>query len=245
VRLLLFDIDGTLILTGGAGTRAMTRAFAETHGLQDALRRVEVAGRTDRLIIRDALAQAGRPFDEAGLDAFRTRYCELLRDELESPGTGTKGALPGVLTLIDALAARDDVQLALLTGNFRASAEIKLAWFGLWDRFGWGVFGEEAFDREHLMPIAFERHRSLTGAPIEPSDVIVIGDTPNDIRCARHGEARVVAVATATTIRPRWLRMRRTRSSRTCPTRAPSCARSSDSPAARVARPPVSTSART
>jgi phosphoglycolate phosphatase len=196
VRLLLFDIDGTLILTGGAGTRAMTRAFADVHGLPDALRAVELAGRTDRLIMRDVFARAGRPFDEEGLDAFRQRYCEFLREEMQAPGSGTKATLPGVVPLIEALAGRDDVRLALLTGNFRASAEIKLTWFGLWHRFVWGVFGEEAFDREHLMPIAYERHRSLTGAPIDPADVVVIGDTPNDIRCARHGQARVIAVAT-------------------------------------------------
>ena len=106
-----------------------------------------------------------------------------------------KGALPGVRTLLDTLAARDDVSLALLTGNFRESAEIKLAHFDLWRYFAWGAFGEEAFERNHLLPIALDRHRERH-APIDAADVIVIGDTPHDIRCARSGGARVVAVAT-------------------------------------------------
>jgi phosphoglycolate phosphatase-like HAD superfamily hydrolase len=196
MRLLLFDIDGTLLLTGGAGTRAMTRAFADMHGLSDALRTIEVAGRTDRLIMRDALAQAGRAFEEDGLDAFRSLYCGYLAEEIEKPGTGHRGLLPGVWDLVAALQGRDDVELALLTGNFQRAAQIKLARFDLWQPFSWGVFGEEAFDREHLMPIAYERFRQAHGSAIEPGETIVIGDTPNDIRCARHGDARVVAVAT-------------------------------------------------
>ena len=204
--LLLFDIDGTLILTGGAGTRAMSRAFALTHGLEDAMRSVDVAGRTDRIIMRDALAGAGHAFDEAGLDRFRETYCTFLREELARDGIGRKGALPGVPGLLAALAARDDVSLALLTGNFRQSAEIKLAWFELWHYFPWGVFGEEAFERDHLSSLALERHRERESAPIDPADVVVIGDTPHDVRCARAIGARAVAVATGrydlTALRP-------------------------------------------
>lgn len=194
--LLLFDIDGTLVLTGRAGTRAMTRSFEAVLGIPDALESVDVAGRTDRLIVRDALAQAGRPpIDEATFERFRDLYCELLSEEIVKDGTGGKGVLPGVRPLLDALVDRDDVRLALLTGNFRRSAEIKLAYFDLWRYFDWGVFGDEALDREHLMPIALERQRQLD-PPIDPVDVVVIGDTPHDIRCARFGNTRVVAVAT-------------------------------------------------
>jgi phosphoglycolate phosphatase-like HAD superfamily hydrolase len=193
--LLLFDIDGTLILTGGAGTRAMTRAFEATCGIRDALKTVDVAGRTDRVIMRDALACAGRGFDEALLDGFRDTYCGFLREELEAAGVGRKGVLPGVGALLQALTDRDDVSLALLTGNFRRSAAIKLEFFGLWRYFAWGVFGEEAFDRDHLTPIALDRHRERE-SPIDPSNVVVIGDTPHDVQCARVIGARAVAVAT-------------------------------------------------
>jgi phosphoglycolate phosphatase len=194
-KLLLFDIDGTLILTGGAGSRAMARAFAATYGLADAHRRVDLAGRTDRIIISDVLSAAGLGFEEHRLDEFRRTYCALLREELTRDGQGVKGALPGVRTLLDVLAGRSDVTLGLLTGNFRESAEIKLAHFDLWSYFGWGAFGEDACDRTELLPIALDRHRER-GTPIDSADVVIIGDTPHDIHCARSGGARVVAVAT-------------------------------------------------
>jgi phosphoglycolate phosphatase-like HAD superfamily hydrolase len=196
VRLLLFDIDGTLILTGGAGSRAMTRAFAASHGLEDALQRVDLAGRTDRIIMRDALTQAGRDHEDVDLDEFREAYCEALREEIQKPGNGRRGLLPGVKPLLDRLAARDDVRLALLTGNFRASAEIKLAAFGVWDYFSWGAFADDAIERDDLIRIAHARHETEHGRLIEPERVVVIGDTPHDIRCARAGGAKVVAVAT-------------------------------------------------
>jgi phosphoglycolate phosphatase len=196
VRLLLFDIDGTLVTTGGAGSRAMARAFLATHGLEDALKSVDLAGRTDRIIMRDALTQAGRDHEDVDLDEFREAYCAALREEIQKPGTGRRGLLPGVKPLLDRLAARDDVRLALLTGNFRASAEIKLAAFGVWDYFSWGAFADDAIERDDLIRIAHARHESEHGRLIEPDKVVVIGDTPHDIRCARTGGARAVAVAT-------------------------------------------------
>ena len=196
MRLLLFDIDGTLILTGGAGSRAMTRAFAATHGLEDALQKVDLAGRTDRIIMREALTHAGRDHEDVDLDEFREAYCSALREEIQKPGTGRRGLLPGVRPLLDALAARDDVRLALLTGNFRASAEIKLAAFGVWDYFSWGAFADDAIERDDLIRIAHARHETRHGRLIEPEAVVVIGDTPHDIRCARAGGAKAIAVAT-------------------------------------------------
>ena len=196
MRLLLFDIDGTLVLTGGAGSRAMTRAFAVTHGLEDALKTVDLAGRTDRIIMRDALSKAGRENDDVDLDEFRAAYCAALREEIVKPGTGRRGVLPGVKPLLDKLAARDDVRLALLTGNFRASAEIKLSAFGVWDYFSWGAFADDAIERDDLIRIAHGRHETEHGKPIDPERVVVIGDTPHDIRCARAGGAKAIAVAT-------------------------------------------------
>lgn len=196
MRLLLFDIDGTLVLTGGAGSRAMTRAFAQTHGLEDALKAVDLAGRTDRIIMRDALTQAGLPHEDVDVDAFRTAYCAALREEITQSGTGRRGLLPGVRPLLEALAGRDDVRLALLTGNFRASAEIKLAEFDVWRYFTWGAFADDAIERDDLIAVAHARHETEHGHVIAPDSVVIIGDTPHDIRCARAIDARAVAVAT-------------------------------------------------
>jgi phosphoglycolate phosphatase len=208
-KLILFDIDGTLIRTGGAGVRAMTRAFEETCGIADALKRVEVAGRTDRLIMTDALALLGRPLDDDLLQRFRDLYCGFLREELQqlseqqydqpvvaADASGVKGALPGVRPLLDELQQRDDIDLALLTGNFRSSAEIKLAHYDLWRYFPWGAFADDALDRPDLLPVALTRYHSHTTRAIDPTDVIIVGDTPHDVTCARCGGAKVVAVAT-------------------------------------------------
>jgi phosphoglycolate phosphatase-like HAD superfamily hydrolase len=198
-KLILFDIDGTLILTGGAGARAMTRAFEATWGFPDALQKVDVAGRTDLIILSDALGLLGRTLDEHTdtLHEFRHSYCGHLRDELTGPGTGRpRGVLPGVRPLLDALLAREDVILALLTGNFPESAEIKLVHYDLWHYFQWGVYGDEAIDRHDLLPVALQRHHDRFSMPIHPSQVIIIGDTPHDVSCAQRGGAKAVAVAT-------------------------------------------------
>lgn len=197
-KLILFDIDGTLIVSGGAGARAMTRAFEYTWGITDALQEVDVAGRTDLIILSDALARAGRRLDDAHpLTAFRDTYCGFLREELAAEGHGKpKGTLPGIRPLLEALADRPEVSVALLTGNFPESAEIKLAHFDLWHYFSWGAYGDDAIDRHDLLPIALQRHQERAAAPIDPAHVIIVGDTPHDISCAQRGGAKVVAVAT-------------------------------------------------
>jgi phosphoglycolate phosphatase len=208
-KLILFDIDGTLIVTGGAGARAMTRAFEETWGLSDALRHIDVAGRTDNIILEDALRATDIVAEGEPLERFKRIYCEFLREELRS-GNGGNGAsqgngtgngrpkcvLPGIPPLLDALSARADVSLALLTGNYPESAEIKLRHFDLWRYFEWGVYGNEATDRHDLLPIALQRHLDRGAPSIDPADVIIVGDTPHDISCAHRGGAKAIAVAT-------------------------------------------------
>ena len=125
-KVILFDIDGTLILSGGAGMRALNRACEEITGFCDALAEVPVAGRTDRIILYHAMRKAGRELDEDLLSALRTRYVQLLQEEIQFPGRGVKAILPGVRELLDVLAARDDVFLGLVTGNFEEGARIKL-----------------------------------------------------------------------------------------------------------------------
>jgi hypothetical protein len=131
-KLVLFDIDGTLVLTGRAGIRAMNARLRAGHRTSGALDGIAVAGRTDWIILHDALHAIGRDLDEDLFGRLRDAYVGLLREEIMMPGEGVKAAMPGVRALLDALHARPDVFLALLTGNFERSAEIKLEHFGLW-----------------------------------------------------------------------------------------------------------------
>ncbi len=192
-RLLLFDIDGTLVLTGGAGVRAMTRAFDDLYGVGDAFAGVHMPGRTDAWILADAAA-AHRIAPE-DLDRFVDVYVAHLTREIEAPGP-RKGIMPGVRPLLDALADRDDVYLALLTGNYERAARVKLEYFDLWRYFRCGAFGDAAPDRNGLLPRALDRVRACGGPAVDASEVVLIGDTPLDVSCAAAGGARSVAVAT-------------------------------------------------
>lgn len=186
--IVLCDIDGTLIRVGGAGVRALALAFEQMFGVSDALRSIELSGRSDSWIVGRAFALHGM------LDSTETRvalldaYVSILPGVLEK----TDGCvLPGVHQLLRTLRERGAV-LGLGTGNFRRSGFIKLAHFGLHDYFGDGGFGEDSEERAKLLAIGVSRLR-----PRAPSAaVVVIGDTPHDVRAARAIEARAVAVAT-------------------------------------------------
>jgi len=195
-KLVLFDIDGTLVLTGGAGVRAMTRACDEIVGSSNALHGVAVAGRTDWIILSDALERMGRDLDAQLFAALRDRYVTYLRDEIQVPGHGVKAVMPGIQALLDDLQARDGVYLGLLTGNFEAGARIKLEYFDLWRYFQCGAFGDDAADRNALVPFAVSRARECGVPDLAPHDILVVGDTPHDIACARAVGATPVAVAT-------------------------------------------------
>lgn len=195
-KLILFDIDGTLVLTGGAGLRAMNRAFDELLGSRQALDDIPVAGRTDWIILQDALARLGRELDAALFGALRDRYLAHLEVEIDAPGHGVKGVMPGIREVLDALDARADVSLGLLTGNFEAGARIKLQHFDLWRYFRCGAFGDDAADRNALVPFALSRAHALGVCVVSVEDVFVVGDTPHDIACARAVGARPVGVAT-------------------------------------------------
>jgi phosphoglycolate phosphatase len=195
-KLVLFDIDGTLVLTGGAGLRAMNRACEELVGHAGALEGIPVAGRTDRIILADVMDRLGRPLDEALLAALRERYIAYLEQEIEHPGHGVKAVLPGVQALLDRLTARDDVVLGLVTGNFEAGARIKLGHFGLWRYFRCGAYADDAADRNQLVPFAVDRARGCGLQEVPASHVLVVGDTPHDVACARATGAVAVGVAT-------------------------------------------------
>ncbi len=192
-KALLFDIDGTLVLTGGAGVRAMTLAFVELFSIPDAFQSLPVAGRTDASILADAAAAHGIPLPE--LEGFHDVYIRHLARELERPGP-RKGIMPGVRPLLDALASRDDVYLALLTGNYERAAQLKLEYFDLWTYFPCGAFGNDAPERNALFPRALARIQECGGPAIDPAEAVVIGDTPLDVACAAAGGARSIAVAT-------------------------------------------------
>ncbi|MEO8255933.1 MAG: HAD family hydrolase [Acidobacteriota bacterium] len=194
-KVVLFDIDGTLVLTGGAGQRAMALAFEDLFAIPNAFQHIEMPGRTDSWILSDAVAAHGTPWAVDDRTRFREVYLEHLRREIEQPGA-RKGVMPGIRPLLDRLDRRDDVYLALLTGNYEEAARIKLEYFDLWRYFRCGAFGDDAPDRNGLLPKAMAAIRKCGGPEVDSVDVVVIGDTPLDVACAAASGARSLAVAT-------------------------------------------------
>jgi phosphoglycolate phosphatase len=173
----------------------MTRAFEELFGVPDAMRGVHFQGRTDAWIVSDALAAHGVSRDSPALRRFPQVYLSHLAQELGQPGP-RKGILPGVRDLLDVLSGRHDVYLALLTGNYEAAAQVKLEYFDLWRYFPCGAFGDDAPDRNGLLPKAVARVTACGGPLVAAADAVVIGDTPLDVACAMASGARSIAVAT-------------------------------------------------
>lgn len=187
----LFDVDGTLLVTQGAGRDAMVAALEECFGIRDDLAGIQFAGRTDPLILGDIVARHGIAFDDGNAAPYWDAVCAHMR-RLMSPPRG--GLLPGVAAALDAVQADPAWVPALLTGNISEMARIKLTAFGLYDRFAFGTFGEEGPDRDALARTAVRQAASRYGVP--PARCIVVGDTEHDVACARAAGARAVAVAT-------------------------------------------------
>jgi phosphoglycolate phosphatase len=194
--LILFDIDGTLLLSGGAGVRAMTRAFERAFGVSDAFGAIPIAGFTDSFLVSQALARAGLVETSDAHARFRDAYLALLPAEIVKPGTGRRGLMPGVLALLRRLADDDRLHAALLTGNYETAARIKLTHFGVGDFFSWGAFGEDSPDRKELARLALARAADRAVPRAARENPIVVGDTPHDVACARSIGARAIAVAT-------------------------------------------------
>ena len=194
-RLVLFDIDGTLIHTARAGVRSMNAAFRELHGHDNPLANVNFAGRTDRAIVADAFANMGLPFTEEAHAVIRDAYLTRLAAELSRPVEGAT-LLPGVDAALASFEREGRAGIGLLTGNYQRGAEIKLRYFGLWPRFSFGAFGDRHTNRRDLVPVAIESAERQFRARVPVSRVIVIGDTPFDVDCAKAHGAVSVAVAT-------------------------------------------------
>lgn len=197
MRLLLFDIDATLISTGGVGIRAMEAAGRELFGPGFSSAGVDYAGRLDPLIVRDLLAANGRPATPANAANLRCAYGHHLREQL--PRTASARSLPGVLQLLDLLEPR--ATLGLLTGNYADTGAIKLRACGIDPaRFPIAAWGDDSPhdppDRSHLPPVALDRYRARFGRDADPARCAIIGDTPHDVRCAKVNGLRALAVAT-------------------------------------------------
>ncbi len=189
----LFDIDGTLISTGGAGRAALERALASEFGIEHTIDRMLLSGRTDRAIVHDLFRMHAIPDTEENQQRLAAGYLRHLPGCLErSAGT----VLPGVVELLRRLSRRGDTALGLLTGNTRLGAQAKLAFFGLDTFFALGGYGDEHHDRDDVARSALVEVRQRHGDKVRLNRVWVIGDTPLDIRCARCIGARSVAVAT-------------------------------------------------
>jgi len=198
MKILLFDIDGTLMLSGGAGRRAIDRAFLELHGVTDAFGAIVPDGNTDPAIFREIFANHGiAAADDSPM--FREvvrRYVLHLPAEIED--SAQAHLMPGVVPLLEHLAVDKSVALGLLTGNFEETARIKLDRFGLNRFFPFGAFGSDHGVREHLVPIAVQRAEVHLEEPIGLGPhVVVIGDTPKDIDCALVNRATAVGVASS------------------------------------------------
>jgi phosphoglycolate phosphatase len=194
VKLVLFDIDGTLVHTGGAGIKAFAKTFATAFNAPNGTERIKFAGRTDVSLVREFMNLHGIATTPENFARFFETYAFWLDHILAYSKTE---ACPGVFELIrDLRELPEPPRLGLLTGNVRIGAEIKLRHFGLWKHFETGAFADDSEDRNHIAVAAHERGRRLLNGRLDGQEIVVVGDTPHDVRCGRAIGAKVLAVAT-------------------------------------------------
>jgi len=194
VRLVLFDIDGTLIRTGGAGVKAFAKVFATEFGATDGFERLKFAGRTDVSLVREFFGVHQIPATEENFQRFFDRYVFWLDHILRQRKSEVCAGVWQFLEALNSLPQRP--VLGLLTGNIRLGAEIKLRQLDLWDKFETGAFADDHEDRAQIAAIARQRGSCIVNEDLRGEEVLVIGDTPLDVHCARAIGAKVLAVAT-------------------------------------------------
>jgi phosphoglycolate phosphatase-like HAD superfamily hydrolase len=194
MHVLLFDIDGTLVLSGNAGRSALEVAFDCVHSIKNAGKDIPFDGKTDPAIYNEICDIHGITPSAKSRDEFLKRY--LLALKRMAPIAPSAREMPGVRALI-AAARREGMLTGLLTGNISEGARVKLSRFGLWESFGFGAFGEDAETRPQIAEIAMDRGRDTAGIPdLPPDKFVVIGDTPRDVECGKAWGMRTLGVAT-------------------------------------------------
>ena len=194
IRLVLFDIDGTLVHTGGAGTAAFTKTFARHFHLHHGTERMKFAGRTDVSLVREFFRIHGLDESPENFALFFEHYVFWLHHILEKNGGEMCRGVGEFIAGLQALP--QPPALGLLTGNIRLGAEIKLRHFGLWELFQFGGFADDHEERDHIAAAALARGRRVLGKDLQPQEIVVIGDTPFDVRCGKFIGAKTLAVAT-------------------------------------------------
>ena len=192
-KLLLFDIDGTLLTSGGAGEGALKDAMRERFGIEEDLVGITLAGATDALIARLLIEKHSLPYTVENTSALLDCYLRHLPQRMPNHAGRL---MPGILELLNTLKGNRECTLALLTGNLRRGAEIKLSHYGVWDYFEFGAFADDHHDRNELGHFARARAFDLHGIEFAPENICVIGDTPRDIECGRAIGAKTAAIAT-------------------------------------------------
>lgn len=193
-KLILWDIDGTLIKSHGAGMRAMEKALTKRFGKDVRLDMIDWAGRTDTWLTGEIFRHVGLPDTPQNAHDYLESYLELLPHELIEGPQGL--VLPGILELLETLHHRPAVAQGLLTGNLKRGAEFKLTHYKVWHYFEFGAFADDSPHRNDLGPHALRRAKERHAADFAPEQTFIIGDTPHDIECGRAIGARTIAVAT-------------------------------------------------
>lgn len=192
MRLILFDIDGTLIDSGGAGVRALDLAMKELFAVENAFQGISMAGKTDTQIIREGLMKHDLSTDGT-IDAVINAYLRYLAQEINNDRKHVK---PGIYEILVELQTLSNVGMGLLTGNLEKGARIKLEPFGLNEYFPSGAFGSDDENRNNLLPFAVKRFENIFQKKIEMGECIIVGDTPRDVECAHIYGAICIGVAT-------------------------------------------------
>ena len=193
-RLLLWDIDGTLILGGNAGSKALKNYFKKRYGWDDLGKSMVVHGMTDPGIVQGIFDHFDHQAQPGEIDEVLRDYVDIMRANME--GFESSRVLPGVPDILKVPDGHGFCLQGLLTGNVEAAAELKLAHHGLWSGFEFGAYGSDAMKREDLVPVAWQRAKELAGRDFTAEETWIIGDTVRDYRAAKHHGAKVALVRT-------------------------------------------------